>query len=44
MAAGVLLWQAAMGLSQRLRRITSSHAACNRHYRDAQSLTLVRKN
>ena len=30
--------QAALGLAQRLRRFTSSHAACNRRCRAAQKL------
>ena len=34
----VSLRQAAMGLANRLRRFTSSHAACNRHCRASQSL------
>ena len=29
-----------MGLDQRLRRFTSYHAACNRRYRAARSLSL----
>ena len=39
----VFLRQAAMGLAQRLRRFASSHAACNRRCRAAQSFALVQK-
>ena len=42
-AGRVSLKHAAMGLSRRLRHFTSSHAACNRCYRAAQSFALVWK-
>ena len=38
--ARVPMWQARMGYIQRLRRFTSSHAACNRRCRAAQNFTL----
>ena len=40
----VSLRQAAMGLSQRLRRFTSSHAASNGRIRVDQRFALMRKN
>ena len=44
--AQVPMWQARMGYIQRLRRFTSSHAACNRHcliYRRLEYITVDHK-